>query len=448
MLSSVSQVTGKQKRAPEPDVSADMSLHEPWDHSELATDAHHEEVPTTGPCNGWLSREAFAQILRKERHRTDRTGSPFSLLLFELCEGLGQNDLHGAVKQAIALHTRDYDIRVLFGPHRLGVLLLDTPLSTARVLAAKMLARLRERNNGADPALCLRAVQMYTYPASCAGGYERLEMVLPHGQNFDQGSVRGGMCHQGTSIPALPGAPIIWNVSCEPLGAAVASTPLFLDLARCSDVGYRVAKRALDIVAAVVGMVVTAPLWLLIALLVKLNSKGPVLFRQERVGYQGKHFTMFKFRTMRVGCDDAVHRDYVKKLIEGRTTEVNLGTEEKPVYKLVDDPRVTRVGHFLRRTSLDELPQLINVLLGQMSLVGPRPPLPFEVESYKSWHLRRILEAKPGITGLWQVYGRSSTTFDEMVRMDLRYAAQRSFWLDLKLILKTFAAVFAARGAH
>jgi lipopolysaccharide/colanic/teichoic acid biosynthesis glycosyltransferase len=203
----------------------------------------------------------------------------------------------------------------------------------------------------------------------------------------------------------------------------------------------------MDIVGAAVGLVLTAPLLLVIAAAVRLTSKGPALFKQERIGYRGRPFTMFKFRTMRVGCDDAIHRQYVKKLIEGRNDEINLGTAERPLYKLPNDPRITAVGSFLRKTSLDELPQLINVLLGQMSLVGPRPPLPFEVESYKSWHLRRILEAKPGITGLWQVYGRSSTTFDEMVRLDLRYAAQRSLLLDLKLMFKTFAAVFSAKGA-
>jgi len=155
---------------------------------------------------------------------------------------------------------------------------------------------------------------------------------------------------------------------------------------------------------------------------------------------------MLKFRTMHTNVDDTLHHDYVTKFIKA---SVNAATDTgKPaLFKMANDPRVTPIGHFLRKTSLDELPQLWNVLRGDMSLVGPRPPLPYEVELYKPWHCRRVVDAKPGITGLWQVTGRSRTTFDEMVRLDLRYARTRSLWTDIKILLQTPAAVIAGKGA-
>jgi len=198
-----------------------------------------------------------------------------------------------------------------------------------------------------------------------------------------------------------------------------------------------VACRALDLVAAVALVLLLAPLLLLLALIIKLDSPGPVLFRQPRVGRGRRHFLVAKFRTMQHGADHDVHRDYMLALIESGT----------PAPKLAGDARVTRFGAFLRRTSLDELPQLWNVLRGEMSLVGPRPALPYELEQYKPWHCRRVLEAKPGITGLWQVVGRSRTTFDEMVRLDLRYAKTCSLWNDLKILAATPAAVFSGKGA-
>jgi lipopolysaccharide/colanic/teichoic acid biosynthesis glycosyltransferase len=145
--------------------------------------------------------------------------------------------------------------------------------------------------------------------------------------------------------------------------------------------------------------------------------------------------------------NDRIHRDYVAKLIRGHTNEINQGDAKKPLYKMKADPRVTRVGAVLRKFSLDELPQLLNVLKGEMSLVGPRPPLPYETEAYQAWHLRRILEMKPGITGLWQVSGRSKTTFEEMVRLDVRYIQEWSLWLDLKILIKTVKVVIWPVGA-
>jgi exopolysaccharide biosynthesis polyprenyl glycosylphosphotransferase len=199
--------------------------------------------------------------------------------------------------------------------------------------------------------------------------------------------------------------------------------------------GARVVKRAFDIAVAALALVLLSPLWVLMAVLIKLDSKGPVLYRQERVGMDGRIFLFLKFRTMRTGADDRVHREYQRRYIEGRP-ETNLGDSLRPVYKLHDDPRVTRTGRWLRRTSLDELPQLLNVLRGDMSLVGPRPPIPYEVEAYALWHRKR-LDMKPGMTGLWQVSGRNRLSFDEMVRLDLFYIENWSLWLDLKIMLRT-----------
>ena len=203
---------------------------------------------------------------------------------------------------------------------------------------------------------------------------------------------------------------------------------------------YRVIKRVIDIGFSFVMLVLLAPVFLLIAILIKYSSPGPVLFKQKRLGMMGRQFDFLKFRTMYTGNDPAIHQQYVKKLIEGRQDP------SKP-YKIQNDPRVTPLGRFLRKMSLDELPQFINVLKGEMSLVGPRPPIPYELEDYRCWHKRRVLEARPGLTGLWQVHGRSRTTFDEMVRLDIRYITEQSLWLDIKIILLTPRAIFTASGA-
>jgi exopolysaccharide biosynthesis polyprenyl glycosylphosphotransferase len=205
------------------------------------------------------------------------------------------------------------------------------------------------------------------------------------------------------------------------------------------------AKRALDITGSLAFLFAFSPVFAAVAALVKLTSNGPVFFRQQRVGYAGRPFTMLKFRTMQMNADPRIHQQYVESFIHSnRQSESN----DSVVFKIVNDPRVTPIGRFLRKSSLDEFPQFWNVLKGEMSLVGPRPPLTYEVARYKPWHHRRVLDAKPGITGLWQVTGRSRTTFDEMVRLDLRYAKCSSVWMDLKILLATPRAVLSGRGAH
>jgi lipopolysaccharide/colanic/teichoic acid biosynthesis glycosyltransferase len=206
---------------------------------------------------------------------------------------------------------------------------------------------------------------------------------------------------------------------------------------------HNVGKRTIDILGSALAVIILSPLFLLSALSIKLTSKGPVIFRQERVGQFGRPLTLLKFRSMSSGESTKVHEQYVKQLING-----SLALPHKGAYKIQHDSRVTPVGRFLRKTSLDELPQFWNVLTGEMSLVGPRPPLPYEVKHYDIWHRRRCLEAKPGITGLWQVTGRSRVCFDDMVRLDLHYAQCCSLRLDLTILLQTPLAVLACEGAH
>jgi lipopolysaccharide/colanic/teichoic acid biosynthesis glycosyltransferase len=205
-------------------------------------------------------------------------------------------------------------------------------------------------------------------------------------------------------------------------------------------------KRCLDIAGSIMALLILAPLMILIAAAVKLTSPGPALFRQARLGQSGKSFTFLKFRSMYAKADPAVHEAYIKSFISNRT-DSPVRDGDSQVFKLLADPRITRVGRLLRQTSLDEIPQFFNVLVGHMSLVGPRPPLPYEFANYQIWHRRRLLAVKPGITGFWQVEGRSRVKFDEMVRMDIAYARTWSLWMDIKILLRTPRAVLSGNGA-
>ena len=223
--------------------------------------------------------------------------------------------------------------------------------------------------------------------------------------------------------------------------------PLAVNPVRDARRPYLAAKRLVDIVIASTALVVLSPLLLLIALLIKLHSEGPALFVQERVGWDeraraGRIFRLYKFRSMRANSDPRLHREHMARLIKNNSPPA----PECGSVKMANDRRITGLGHILRKTSLDELPQLINVLKGDMSLVGPRPALPYEVELYQEWHRRR-LEALPGLTGWWQVKGRCRVTFDEAVRMDIYYVDHRSLALDLKILFLTPWAVISGRGA-
>ena len=204
-----------------------------------------------------------------------------------------------------------------------------------------------------------------------------------------------------------------------------------------------VAKRLLDIIFATVVIVLGLPFNLLVAALIKLTSEGPVLFVQERLGKDGVPFRFYKFRTMMVSNCDSDHRNFAENFIKGKMME----DCDDGVFKMKADPRVTSIGRFLRRSSLDELPQFLNVLKGEMTLVGPRPPLTYELSHYKEWHKARLL-VKPGLTGLWQVSGRSQVTFDEMVMLDLYYIDNWSLPLDIKIILRTIPVMLFGYGGY
>ena len=225
-------------------------------------------------------------------------------------------------------------------------------------------------------------------------------------------------------------------------GEVGRSLPMYVDQLRKPDSFGRLVKRCIDVAGASVGLVLLSPLMLTVAAVIASTSPGPVIFKQVRLGKGGRPFDFYKFRSMLCNTDDQIHREYVVGLIKGSNSDA-----PRQWTKLKSDPRITPVGRFIRKTSIDELPQLWNVLKGDLSLVGPRPALPYEAEKYDSWHLRRILEIKPGVSGLWQVATRHHGTFEDMVRLDLRYMRDWSLMLDLEIIVKTVTTVLRRDGA-
>lgn len=349
-----------------------------------------------------ISEKTFLEILTLERKRSERSGKAFVLMLTEW-DSSESNAFPESVVAAIAAAKRDTD---LTGWYSEGFV-LGTIFTELGTLDDTTFEKLRDRFGSVMKESCPPAL------------LEKVRFTFYR-------------------------VPDEWNNQRPSRGTTLR---LYSDVADRED-SRRFAhglKRVMDVVGSLLALIIAAPLFLLISLAIKLTSKGPVFFRQERIGQHGVPFFCLKFRTMQVVNDSKIHRDYVEKLIRG---EVRKEDSEGGVFKITADPRVTAIGRLLRKTSLDELPQFLNVLVGQMSLVGPRPPIPYELEAYDLWHRRRVLEAKPGITGLWQVRGRSRTTFDEMVRLDLQYARSWSIWLDLKIILETPWAVISGSGAH
>jgi lipopolysaccharide/colanic/teichoic acid biosynthesis glycosyltransferase len=357
-----------------------------------------------------LDEQLFHRAISLERKRAERSRRSFLLVLLDLRTVLA-NDSSGKILNTILSSqwrtTRETDVT---GWHKrnavLGVIFMDVPTEGRASIVGAMLARV----SGA------------LYNSLTFDRFNKITIshyVFPEEWDCD--------------VPQRPSDPALY----PDLETRANGNKLYL-----------VAKRATDIVGSALGLLIATPLFLAIALAIKLTSKGPVFFRQQRIGHFGKPFVFLKFRSMYLNNDPKIHLDYITQLISGKAERQPSNGNGQGVYKLTTDPRVTRVGVFLRRTSLDELPQLINVLRGEMSLVGPRPPIPYEVDTYQIWHRRRVLEAKPGITGLWQVSGRSRVGFDEMVRLDVRYAMQRSFWMDLKILLLTPRAVILGDGAY
>jgi lipopolysaccharide/colanic/teichoic acid biosynthesis glycosyltransferase len=351
-----------------------------------------------------LGQDVFRSALLRERKRADRSNQPLAVIAVSMPGGRDSDaaPVWRAVAGALTDVKRDTDVLGWFETGvTLGVLFPE--VCTDPAFAGELHARVHrelQRRLGPDTADRL-SIQLHIHAEE---GAAPVEGVRP----FD---------------------PVLTHVC----GAHVQQRR------------YDAAKRALDLVISLTLLAILAPVFLVVALLVKLSSPGPVFFRQERVGQKMKRFRMLKFRTMRTDTDETLHYQFVSSFIRsGANADA---ASPSGFFKIADDPRVTSLGRILRRTSLDELPQLWNVVRGEMSLVGPRPPLAYEVEQYQSWHRRRVLEAKPGLTGLWQVTGRSRTTFDEMVRLDLRYARSYSVWTDMKILLATPRAVLSGKGA-
>jgi lipopolysaccharide/colanic/teichoic acid biosynthesis glycosyltransferase len=354
-----------------------------------------------------ITEDIFRGILARERKRSDRSHRAFGLLLVGATDGRGADSasVWETALHALVAAKRDIDIAGWF----------EWPCSVGVIVPA------------------LRAADLSSACAQLDARFRRELAKRLDGKTVDRFSIRlhvyGEPPTAGEKEP-WPADPLFYpDLRRRPARRAIDDT----------------LKRGLDIVTSLTLLMVLAPLLALIAALVKLSSRGTVFYRQVRIGQMMKPFTILKFRTMYSNADHRLHHDFVSSFIKARGQGHEAG--QAGLFKLTNDPRVTPVGRFLRSTSLDELPQLWNALRGDMSLVGPRPPLPYELEQYEPWHRRRVLEAKPGITGLWQVAGRSRTTFDDMVRLDLRYARTRSFWTDIKILLATPAAVISGKGA-
>lgn len=356
-----------------------------------------------------LNEESFKRMIAIERKRTERSREPFLLMLVEA--GNPQRaEKHGKpldrILTAMLSSTRETDLVGWYKDRiTVGVMFTGLAVEDKNVVLSTILSRVSAalRDELTTEQFSQISLSFHFFP--------------------DQWD------HENSGRPSNPTLyPDLFNSNHEKRSLLIV-------------------KRAMDIAGSALMLVLCAPLLLIVAAMVKATSKGPVLFRQYRVGQYGRRFTFLKFRSMRVDNDPSVHREYVTKLIAGEANRIQASTNGGAgVYKLANDNRITRIGMFLRKTSLDELPQFINVLKGDMSLVGPRPPIPYELAAYQTWHRRRVLEVKPGITGLWQVTGRSQVKFDDMVRLDLRYATSWSPWLDLKILLRTPGAVI--KGAY
>ncbi len=358
--------------------------------------------------NDVLTAEVFQRMISLERKRSERTQRPFVLLLMDTGRSL-PTDKNGRILldilSALQAAARETDVMGWYESNSVvGVMFTEITLNNNLILST-ILSRISDvlRNRLTTEQFSQVKFSFHLFP----------EEWDPH--NLDH-----------------PSNPILYPDLHRHNGTNGASRDI---------------KRMMDVTGSLILLALLSPIFFLIAAAIKLTSRGPVLFRQQRIGEHGTPFTFLKFRSMYVNNDASQHKEYVRQLIAGQAAKHLTNGNGEGVFKLTNDPRITPVGSFLRRTSLDELPQFVNVLRGEMSLVGPRPPVPYEVEAYATWHRRRLLEAKPGITGLWQVEGRSRVGFDDMVRLDLRYARHCSPWLDLKILWQTPRAVIAGDGA-
>lgn len=349
-----------------------------------------------------LDETSFQRTIAMERKRSDRSQKKFLLMLVDFGRALpSENNGHELQEMlsAILLSTRETDVVGWYTDRTvLGVMFTEIALEERGTIHATMMARVSEtlRSNLSRTQFNQVTISFHLYPED-------------------------------------------WDSKTEDRDSNPVLYPDLVQRNRDRRMA-RIGKRIVDILGSLIGLVLLAPVFAVIAVCVKLTSEGPVIFRQRRLGQFGKSFEFVKFRSMYADNDHTLHQVFIKEVINGSYTGEASG-ESAPVYKMTDDPRITPLGRFLRRTSLDELPQFLNVLAGDMSLVGPRPPLAYEYEEYAIWHRCRVLEAKPGLTGLWQIRGRSRVRFDDMVRLDLQYVRNWTLWLDLQILLQTPKAV-------
>jgi lipopolysaccharide/colanic/teichoic acid biosynthesis glycosyltransferase len=373
-----------------------------------------DQIPLRDSRTGLYHEEFFNELLALEKKRCERSRSPVFLMLVDLSSFADLSERQKIAKsmmEALSDATGDTDLK---GWHDEGLVI---GIMFTEVAGKGATSPLGPRHIASERSEC------FASPL----GAERFSRVKISLQVFPEQFPK----------PATSEGPR--QKSAPPVAAEKKSH---------RRIGL-IAKRLMDIIGSSFAIALFAPALVALAAWVKLGSKGSVLFRQERIGYGGRAFTMLKFRSMYTDNDPSIHKEFVKNLIRpGNGGDPAARLTSAGNYKIKGDPRVTRVGRILRKTSLDELPQFINVLKGDMSLVGPRPPIRYECESYDVWHRHRVLNIKPGITGLWQVTGRSVTTFDEMVRMDIKYIREWSLWLDVKIILKTPVVVLTGNGAY
>ena len=327
----------------------------------------------------------FRDLIERERSRSDRTGIRFSLVVFRLAAR--KRDTYRTLYHLAGLlisNARTSDEIGWFDKTSLGVVLIGAGEAGATEFGRKVTASLPD-------GVAIPKVSVYVYP--------------------NKG--------QGEKQPQLP-----IEYAALPEDAAMPSV-FFRQLPLWKDI--------LDVVFALIALTVLSPLFLLIAVYIKIADPGPAFFRQDRIGFRGKKFECWKFRTMKVNNDAAAHEEYLKSLIKG-------GDQAMIKLDARKDPRIIPLGWLLRQSGLDELPQLFNVLRGDMSLVGPRPCLPYEAKEYDQWHAERF-DSVPGLTGLWQVSGKNRTTFKDMMRFDIRYSRRMSFWMEIQILFKTFPAI-------
>ena len=364
----------------------------------LSVSVDNTPLSNTANFGNAIGRECFFKQLRHEKHRAQRSGSALSLLLLSQIKTNGEKSavsINGLLK-IVRSKMRETDMVGYFDQHTLGLLLPYTDNIGAKNLSQKIMGSF------SCPKL---SVIIATYPDDI----------------FDSLANESSLSSDALGLM---------------LENSIQNSQIKLSI-----------KRGFDLIGAVMALLILSPIMLITAVMVKLSSPGPIIFKQIRVGHKGVPFTFYKFRSMRTGASDQIHREFVTKLINGDHSAINNGDKENPLYKIKFDPRVTRIGRFIRKTSIDELPQLFNVLKGDMTLVGPRPPLPYETEKYQAWQLRRILDMKPGITGLWQVEGRGRTEFNDAVRLDIQYTKKWSLLLDIIISCKTIKEVLNCRGA-